>query len=175
MESSKGSLRFDEFPTSMKATQSLEGSRATRLLAYENARPSESRRQPTEMDRHARTPPSAFPFLHITMSKSLESCGRLPPPEPPMEANPPSGVNDSRGKPRGDSSKARFCPVDRAVAYNPAGTWERPARRGHLRRGPRFVKGGRPLSPLPLFPLGCDNQATFLPECAVTLLSLTVG
>src|SRR5262245_62951388 len=44
--SSKGSLRFDEFPTSMKATQSFSGSRATRLLAYENARVSESRCSP---------------------------------------------------------------------------------------------------------------------------------
>ena len=43
--SSKGSLRFDEFPTSMKRRNPF-GSRATRLLAYENARPSESRCQP---------------------------------------------------------------------------------------------------------------------------------
>ena len=45
MESSKGSLRFDEFPTNMKRRNPL-GLRATRLLAYENARPSESRCQP---------------------------------------------------------------------------------------------------------------------------------
>ena len=50
-ESSKGSLRFDEFPTSMKRRNPF-GSRATRLLAYENARPSESRCQPC--DRPAR-------------------------------------------------------------------------------------------------------------------------
>src|SRR6476619_7851556 len=76
--SSKGSLRFDEFPTSMKTTQSFSGSRATRLLAYENARPSESRCSPLLQDEHARTPPPAFPFLHITMSKSRWACSGQP-------------------------------------------------------------------------------------------------
>src|SRR5262249_1476816 len=80
MESSRGSLRFDEFPTSMSdATPFEKGARATRLLAYENARPSESRRQPLLLEgRHARTPPSAFPFLRITMSKSRRACGLVP-------------------------------------------------------------------------------------------------
>ena len=85
------------------------GSRATRLLAYENARPSESRCRPLT-GRHARTPPSAFPFLHITMSKSRRERGKLPPPEPPMEANPPSGVNDSRSAPRRTQALLRFYP-----------------------------------------------------------------
>ena len=76
--SSKGSLRFDEFPTSMKTTQSLSGSRATRLLAYENARPSESRCSPFLRDEHARTPPPAFPFLQITMSKSRWAGSEVP-------------------------------------------------------------------------------------------------
>jgi hypothetical protein len=90
-----------------------------------NARPSESRRRSSFEDQHARTPPSAFPFLHITMSKSRWQSGRSHTPEPPMEAKPPLGVNDSRCQPgRKNPGIPRFCPMDRAVAYSPAGRWE---------------------------------------------------
>jgi len=44
------------------------------------------------------------------MSKSRREGGKLPPPEPPMEANPPSGVNDSRSVPRRTQALLRFCP-----------------------------------------------------------------
>ena len=89
---------------------------------------------------HARTPPSAFPFLHITMSKSPWACSGSHTPEPPMEANPPSGVNDSRRVPREDPSNLTSVRKSRAVAYNPAGDASNPARLPDLRLGPRLVK-----------------------------------
>jgi hypothetical protein len=47
---------------------------------------------------------------------------RMPPPEPPMEANPPLGVNDRRSvNPSLNSGLAPLLSEDRAVAYNPAG------------------------------------------------------
>src|SRR3990170_2381059 len=82
--------------------------------------------QSPEEDQHARTPPPAFPFFHITMSKSRWASSRSHTPEPSMEANPPSRVNDSRSVPQEDSSRLRFCPKDRAVAYSPAGSASNP-------------------------------------------------
>src|ERR1051326_9417148 len=95
MESSRGSLRFDEFPTSMKRRNPF-GSRATRLLAYENARPSESRlpallQGPARKDSAVRVSLSSYHNV-----KEPSRSRQMPPPEPPMDANPTSGVNDSR-------------------------------------------------------------------------------
>ena len=120
-ESSKGSLRFDEFPTNMKRRNPF-GLRATRLLAYENARPSESRLPArlgadTQGLRRLR-----FPFFTSQCQRAGGRAAKSHTPEPSMEANPPSRVNDSRSVSRGDSSLLRFCPKDRAVAYNPAGS-----------------------------------------------------
>jgi hypothetical protein len=135
--SSKGSLRFDEFPTSMKATQSFSGLRATRLLAYENARPSESRCSPLRGE-HARTPPSAFPFLHITMSKSRWACSRATLPNPRWKQIPhlESTTVEASREDRANSASVR---KDRAVAFSPAG--DASPRAVHLRSGFRLVKG----------------------------------
>src|SRR5262249_20362947 len=138
--SSKGSLRFDEFPTSMKATQSFSGSRATRLLAYENARLSESRCSPLLQGEPQGLRRLRFPFF---ISQCQRACGRAAEshtPEPLMEANPPSGVNDSQRpeKTRANSASVR---KDRAVAFSLAGDASNPARSDHLRLGIRLVKG----------------------------------
>src|SRR5262245_34450003 len=98
--SSKGSLRFDEFPTSMKATQSFSGSRATRLLAYENARLSESRCSPLLQGEPQGLRRLRFPFFISQCQRAGGRAAESHTPEPPMEANPPSGVNDSRSVPR---------------------------------------------------------------------------
>ena len=139
--SSKGSLRFDEFPTSMKATQSFSGSRATRLLAYENARPSKSRCSPLLQDEHARTPPPAFPFLHITMSKSRWACSGEPHSRTPDGSKSPiwsQRQSECPEKTRANSASVR---KDRAVAFSLAGDASNPARSVHLRLGIRLVKG----------------------------------
>jgi len=131
MESSRWSLRFDEFPTSMKPRHRRW--RATRLLASWKTQDRQSLDAGPKRNRHARTPPSAFPFLRITMSKSRWQCSRSHTPEPPMEAKPPLGVNDSRG----------VCP-DEVPRHNPLLSdgsrgraqprrkWERPALRIYL-------------------------------------------
>ena len=157
MESSKGSLRFDEFPTSMKATQSFSGSRATRLLAYENARPSESRCSPLLQDEHARTPPPAFPFLHITMSKSRWSCSGVPHSRTPDGSKSPiwsQRQSEWAEKTRANSASVR---KDRAVAFSPAGDASNPARLFDLRLGPWVVKGCRAKM----------RQVTFLEVCDI--------
>jgi hypothetical protein len=138
--SSKGSLRFDEFPTSMKATQSFSGPRATRLLAYENARPSESRCSPLRGE-HARIPPSAFPFLHITMSKSRWACSGEPHSRTPDGSKSP--IWSQRQSKRPEKTRANSASVrkDRAVAFIPAGDASNPARVFQLRFGIRLVKG----------------------------------
>lgn len=139
--SSKGSLRFDEFPTSMKATQSFSGSRATRLLAYENARPSESRCSPFLRDEHARTPPPAFPFLRITMSKSRSDPKAMP------RARTPDGSKSPIRSQRQPQSPETNSGLDPLLSEGSRGRvwsrrkWERPARRGHLSAAHSLVKG----------------------------------
>jgi len=79
MESSKGSLRFDEFPTSMSdATPSKRSARNTPIGLRKRKTVRVSLPATLQEGRHARTPPSAFPFLRITMSKSRRACGLVP-------------------------------------------------------------------------------------------------
>ena len=79
MESSKGSLRFDEFPTSMSdATPSKRSARNTPIGLRKRKTVRVSLPASLQEGRHARTPPSAFPFLRITMSKSRRACGLVP-------------------------------------------------------------------------------------------------
>jgi hypothetical protein len=104
MESSRGSLRFDEFPTNMKRRDSCYGARATRLLAYENARPSESRRQPSPVrtgTQGLRRP--RFPFFVSQCQRAGGRAAGCRIPEPLREANPPSRVNDNRSVPEKNS------------------------------------------------------------------------
>ncbi len=60
------------------------------------------------------------------VKEPFESAANSHGPEPPMEANPPSGVNDSRSAPETSPVLLGFCPMDRAVAYNPAGSHNNP-------------------------------------------------
>jgi hypothetical protein len=51
-----------------------------------------------------------FPFFKSQCQRAGGREAKCHTPEPPMEANPPSGVNDSRSVPREDPSKPRLCP-----------------------------------------------------------------
>jgi hypothetical protein len=69
--------------------------------------------------------------------------------------------------------------MDSAVAFNPAGEWDRPALIGYLGTAPPYVKGTTPGNKQFVFPGQAIcfprkrvYQVTFLPECAVTLLLL---
>jgi hypothetical protein len=94
--SSKGSLRFDEFPTSMKATQSFSGSRATRLLASKTQDRQSLVARPVEGASSLGLRRLRFPFFKSQCQRAGGRGTSCPTPEPPMETNPPSGVNDSR-------------------------------------------------------------------------------
>jgi hypothetical protein len=72
-------------------------------------------------------------------------------------------------------STTRFCPMDHAVAHQPHRKWERPALKGYLGISPLIVKGSATLWGAFLFLAWRGNQATFLPEYAVTLPSLRRG
>ena len=97
MESSRGSLRFDEFPTSMKRRKSR---RICVQHAYWHFRKHRYRQSldadPPKRGRHARTPPPAFPFLQITMSKSRGSAAKATLPNPRWKQIPHGESNDSR-------------------------------------------------------------------------------
>ena len=121
-------------------------------------------------DRHARTPPSAFPFLHITMSKSQWKSSRNHTPEPPMEAEPPLGVNDSGGasgsrEPGGNPASVRWvaqpCIIPPEVGTFCAGQVFRVCPH-ECQWGKRFL-GRFCFSPVR------DFKATFLPEYGVSL------
>jgi hypothetical protein len=111
-----------------------------------------------------------FPFFQSQCQRAGGNW-QMPPPEPPMEANLPSGVNDRRSVTRAYSGLAPLLSEDRAVAYNPAGSGKRPARRGYLSSDPLLVKGRVTVSGRFRFRGDCDLRATFLPECAATLVS----
>jgi hypothetical protein len=75
--------------------------------------------------------------------------------------------------PEKNSVKPRFCPMDRAVAYSPAGSGHRPARSRYLGTVPPIVKRlGNELWAV-VFSLVRGPKATILPEYAVTLSLLT--
>src|SRR5262245_48547072 len=139
--SSKGSLRFDEFPTSMKATQSFSGSRATRLLAYENARVSESRCSPLLQGEPQGLRRLRFPFFIITMSKSWWARSGEPHSRTPNGSKSP--IWSQRQPERPEKTRANSASVrkDRAVAFSLAGDASNPARSDDLRLGIRLVKG----------------------------------
>src|SRR5688572_25486116 len=65
---------------------------------------------------------------------------RMPPPEPPMEANPPLGVNDRRSvNPSLTQALLRFCPRIARSRIIPQDEDKRPARRVHLSARPPLV------------------------------------
>ena len=125
--SSKGSLRFDEFPTSMKAAQSFSGSRATRLLAYENARPSESRRQP--LKRRLARKDSAVRVSLSSNHNVKEPVGVrpiAPLPNPQWKQIPHLESTTAVASPETKLRSAPLLSEDRAVAYSPAGSGNDP-------------------------------------------------
>jgi len=125
MESSRGSLRFDEFPTSMKRRNPF-GSRATRLLAYENARPSESRlpallQRPARKDSAVRVSLSSYHNV-----KEPSGCGRCHLPNPQWKQIPHQESTTAAAYPEANSGSAPLLSEDRAVAYSPAGSGNDP-------------------------------------------------
>jgi len=79
MESSKGSLRFDEFPTSMSdATPSKRSARNTPIGLRKRKTVRVSLPATLQEGRHARTPPSAFPFLRYHNVKEPVGVRRVP-------------------------------------------------------------------------------------------------
>lgn len=170
-ESSKGSLRFDEFPTSVKTTPILSNRRATRLLASKRKTVRVSSPAPKKPARKDSAACVSLSSNHNVKEPAEKR--QLPPSEPPMETNPQLGVNgQARRCRRRTPGLLRFCPRVRAVAYNPAGCRNQPARRGHLSRDALIVKGSVTLRRRFRFSTSCDLQATFLPECAATLDSV---
>ncbi len=120
--------------------------------------------------RTARTPPSAFPFLHITMSKSRWKRSRCHTSEPMMEANPPPGVNDSRNVFPRRPGLAPFLSERIARPHTVPQGAKQPARTVYLGTRPPLVKGRSPPKWIGLNLAWAGNcQATFLPECAATL------
>ena len=87
-----------------------------------------------------------------------------------MEANPPSGVNDSRDSPETNSGLAPLLSEGSRGRVWSRRKWEQPARRGHLGSDSPIVKGWVTVTPAFIFPGDCVLEATFLPECAATLL-----
>ena len=144
------------------------GSRATRLLAYENARPSESRCRPLT-GRHARTPPSAFPFLHITMSKSRSGCGRCHLPNPRWKQIPHQESTTAAASPETNSGLLRFCPRIARSRIVPQEVGTTRAKSSFKEPPPQCQGLGNRGGGLVAFPSDCDLQATFLPECVATL------
>jgi hypothetical protein len=142
MESSRGSLRFDEFPTNMKRRNSFAGSARNTPIGFMKTQDRQSLVASLLREGwHARTPPSAFPFLPITMSKSRRAPTRCRFPNPQWKQIPHRESTTGATSPEPSSGLAPLLSVDRAVAYNPAGSGKRPARRGHLSADPRLVKG----------------------------------
>lgn len=75
------------------------------------------------------------------VKEPFEKRGRLPHSEPPMEANPPIGVNDSRSVSR---DELRSCSASVRGSRGRVWSrrkWEQPARRGYLSSDPSLVKG----------------------------------
>ena len=110
MESSRGSLRFDEFPTSMSDARSFWGIRVQHAYWLRKRKTvrvsSPAPKKPARKD-------SAVCVSLSSYHNVKEPVGgrRMPPPEPPMEANPPLGVNDRRSvNPSLAQALLRFCP-----------------------------------------------------------------
>ena len=147
-----------------------EGPRATRLLAYENARPSESR-LPIPVTGSARKDSAVRVSLSSNHNvKEPVGRGRLPPPEPPMEANPPSGVNDSRSvsprSPGSCSASVRRIARSRIISQD-----ERTTRANGLSKEQPPTCQGHETPRWTVFAFALDRgyEATFLPECAAKL------
>jgi hypothetical protein len=86
-----------------------------------------------------------------------------------MEANPPSGVNDSRSSPEANSGTIPLLSEGSRGRVQFRRKWEQPARIFHVSIGPSLVKGRVKPWPGPHFFSDCDLKATFLPEYAASL------
>ena len=126
-------LRFDEFPTNVSATRSLSGPRACTLIGFETQYDCQSLivRDPF------RDPDRKDSAACVSLSSNYnvkEPWGvrRSLTPEPPMETNPPSGVNDSRGESRKSFEPAPPLSDWIARSPSPAGAGSDPRVRGYL-------------------------------------------
>src|SRR4029079_14513737 len=90
--------------------------------------------------RHARTPPSTFPFLHITMSKSHRAVADAPSRTPNGSKSPIRSQRQPQRILRRTQVLLRFCPRIARSRIVPQ-EWERPARRVYLSATPALVKG----------------------------------
>lgn len=141
------------------------------MVMAETQRSPESCCDPSGVDTphgSARTPPPAFPFLRITMSKSRSDPKAMP------RARTPDGSKSPIRSQRQPQSSETNSDLDPLLSEGSRGRvwsrrkWERPARRGDLSAAPSLVKGPVTVSS-PYFLGGCDLEATILPECVVTL------
>jgi len=138
-ESSKGSLRFDEFPTSMKRRESFSGPRATRLLASKRKTVRVSSPAPKKPARKDSAVCVSLSSNHNVKEPVGNSGCHLP--NPQWKQIPHWESTDRHGVTGDELRSAPQLSEGRAVAYNPAGCRKQPARRGHLSREALIVKG----------------------------------
>jgi len=172
MESSRGSLRFDEFPTSMKRRNPF-GSRATRLLAYENARPSESRlpallQRPARKDSAVRVSLSSYHNV-----KEPSGHGRCRLPNPRWKQIHHQESTTAAASPESDSVKLRSCQRIARSRIVPQEVGATRAKHSSKRGPSPCQEVANRFPPLFAFHLDSGIEATFLPECAFTMHSLT--
>jgi hypothetical protein len=118
-----------------------------------------------------------FPFFISQCQRAGRREAKAPLPNPRWKQIPhpeSTTVEASLEKTRASSASVR---KDRAVACNPAGDANNPARTVDLRLGFAIVKGGQRGAPhksmAVIFLRLCDIEATFLPDCVATLRLLT--
>jgi hypothetical protein len=175
MESSRGSLRFDEFPTNMKRRKSFEKDRAQHAYWLTKTQDRQSLvASPLSRSRLARTPPSAFPFLRITMSKSRWACGWVPHSRTfdGSKSSIKSQRQPQRSRERLGACFASVC-GSRGSRLIPQDVQTTRARRSFKERVGACQGRAGAATTVFQFLLDRGREATFLPECAATLQSLT--
>ena len=141
MESSRGSLRFDEFPTNMKRRNSFAGSARNTPIGFMKTQDRQSL-VASLLRRLARKDSAVRVSLSSNHNvKEPVGGGRCRLPNPQWKQIPHWESTTGATSPEPSSGLAPLLSEDRAVAYNPAGSGKRPARRGHLSSHPLVVKG----------------------------------
>jgi hypothetical protein len=174
MESSRGSLRFDEFPTSMKATQSLWIARNT---------PIGFRKRKTVRVSFA-SPLARAGRKDSAVRVSLSSYHNVKEPSRPRQidagSRTPNGSKSSIGSQRQPQRLPRVTRSNSAPVRRIARPHMVPQEVGATRAKSSFKSGpfpcqgaGNLFSALVAFHLDRGIEATFLPECVVTMHSLT--
>ena len=81
-----------------------------------------------------------FPFFVLQCQRAGGSAAEATLPNPQWKQNRQWESTTAEVSAEKISVMPRFCPMDRAVAFSPAG-WEPPAQKGYLGIGPLIVKG----------------------------------